>query len=329
MPPPIRMPDLGIKPLVCTSAAWGRTPRSLNHGAQMQRLTNRHWVRSPEPLDVVQRVALLHQILDRPESQLRVTGLTALQLYGLPLGAPDAHLDRLLGHTPPPRAVEYQRMMSTPHFSWSGTRRKCPDGSALVTKSYGLGRFPGPWGSLLADPVEALVVAAPYLSRWRITACLDALMSRTIKSPGGKSYPLYSRALLEQRIDKLPPTSRSVRRVRAAFDDAAKGAWSPMESLTRLLVIALGYPPPVLNFHVIVDSADRYLDLAWPGSKVAVEYNGADHLDRRQYGDEMFRRHRLEDNGWRVRYIVWEDLIEPERRHLLLKWLTQQLSPLR
>ena len=96
-----------------------------------------------------------------------------------------------------------------------------------------------------------------------------------------------------------------------------------------MLVIALGFPPPTLNFHVIVDSADRYLDLAWPGSKVAVEYNGADHLDRRQYGDEMFRRQRLEDNGWRVRYIVWEDLIEPERRHLLVEWLSQQLSPRR
>lgn len=295
----------------------------------MQRLTNRHWVNTPKPLNVVQRAALLHSILDRPDCKLRVTGLTASQLYGLPLGAPDAEIDDLLGHAPPPRGVEYQKMMATPHFSWSGTRRKCPDDSALVTKSYGLGRFPGPWGSLLADPVEALVVAAPYLARWRITSCLDALMSRTIKTPEGKSYPLYSRSLLERRIDKLPPTSRSVRRVRAAFEDAVKGAWSPMESLTRLLVIVLGYAPPALNFHVIVDSADRYLDLAWPEAMVAVEYNGADHLNRRQYGDEMFRRQRLEDNGWRVRYIVWEDLIEPERRHLLLQWLSQQLAPQR
>lgn len=154
-------------------------------------------------------------------------------------------------------------------------------------------------------------------------------MTRHIKSPGGRSFPLYSRALLDRRIDKLPPTSRAVRRVRAAFEDAVEGSWSPTESLTRLLVIALGYPPPVLNFHVMVDSAVRYLDLAWPESMVAVEYNGADHLDRRQYGDEMFRRHRLEDNGWRVRYIVWEDLIDPERRQLLLEWLSQQLSQLR
>lgn len=77
---------------------------------------------------------------------------------------------------------------------------------------------------------------------------------------------------------------------------------------------------------MVVDGADRYLDLTWPEAKIAVEYNGADHLDRRQYGDEMFRRHRLEDAGWRVRYVVWEDLIDPGRRHLLLEWLSQQLG---
>lgn len=60
--------------------------------------------------------------------------------------------------------------------------------------------------------------------------------------------------------------------------------------------------------------------------KVAVEYNGADHLDRRQYGDEMFRRQRLEDSGWRVRYIVWEDLTDPDRRCLLLDWLSDHLA---
>ncbi len=320
------MPDLGIKPLVGTSSAWGRAPRSLNRDTHMQRLTNRHWVRAASPLDAFQRAALLHHVLDRPESELRVTGLTALQLYGLPLGLPNADLDHLLGHAPPARAGEYRTMMATPHFSWLGVRRKCPDKTVLMTKSYGLGRFPGPWGSMLADPVEALVVAAPHVARWRITACLDALMTRKIRFPGGRLFPLYSRDLLNRRIDRLPPTSRAVRRVRAALDDAAQGAWSPTESLTRLIIIAHGCPPPALNFHVVVDGADRYLDLTWPESKIAVEYNGADHLDRRQYGDEMYRRHRLEDTGWRVRYVVWEDLIDPGRRHLLLEWLSQHLG---
>lgn len=268
----------------------------------------------------------MHHVLDRPGSGLRVTGLTALQLYGLPLGVPDADLDHVLGHAPPVRAGEYRKMLATPHLSWLGLRRKCPDKTTLVTKSYGLGRFPGPWGSMLADPVEALVVAAPYLARRRMTSCLDALMTRNIRSPAGKSFPLYSREFLDRRIDKLPPTSRTVRNVRAALNAAVEGAWSPTESLTRIIVVAHGCPPPVLNFHVVLDGVNRCLDLAWPEPRIAVEYNGADHVDRRQYGDEMFRRHRLEDNGWRVRYVVGEDLIDPQRRHLLIEWLPQQLG---
>lgn len=205
MPPLIRMPDLGIKPLVGPSSAWGGASRSLNRDTHMRRLTDRHWVRTSGPLDALQRAALMHHVLDRPGSGLRVTGLTALQLYGLPLGVPDADLDHVLGHAPPVRAGEYRKMLATPHLSWLGLRRKCPDKTTLVTKSYGLGRFPGPWGSILADPVEALVVAAPYLARRRMTSYLDALMTRNIKSPGGKSFPLYRRELLDRQIDKLPP----------------------------------------------------------------------------------------------------------------------------
>ncbi|WP_143470012.1 hypothetical protein [Kocuria sp. WRN011] len=73
-----------------------------------------------------------------------------------------------------------------------------------------------------------------------------------------------------------------------------------------------------MNFHVVVDHADRNLDLAWPESRVAVEYNGADHVDR--------RKQRLEDNGWKVRFVVLEDLLDPHRRKLWLTWLATELA---
>lgn len=81
-----------------------------------------------------------------------------------------------------------------------------------------------------------------------------------------------------------------------------------------------------MNFHLVVDHADRNLDLAWPESRVAVEYNGADHVDRRKYGDELFRKQRLEDNGWKVRFVVLEDLLETHRRQLWLTWLATELA---
>lgn len=150
MPPPIRMPDLGVKPLVDTSSGWGRTARSLNRDPRMQRLTNRHWVCTPECLDPLQHAVLLHQVLDRPESELRITGLSALQLYGLPITGPGADMDSVLGYAVPPRADHVERMLTTAHLLWVGSRRKCSEEDARLTKSYGLGRFPGPWGSHLA-----------------------------------------------------------------------------------------------------------------------------------------------------------------------------------
>lgn len=326
MPRPILMPDLGLQPPVDTSPGWLRDARSLNGDTSMQRLAHLHWVRAGSPLGPLQRTALLDQVLDRPESQIRVTGLSALQLYGLPIGGPDPVMDALLGHPPPPRAHEYAKMLGIPHFSWTGIRRKALRGGIRVTKSYGLGRFPGPWGCHLADPVEALVVAAPFMPRWRITACCDALMSRRIEQTGGGSFPPYDRALLEKRLNALPPTSRAVLRVKAALRDAAENTWSPTETLTRLIVVAHGLPAPVMNHRAVIDFMDRYLDLAWPEARVAVEYNGADHTDRRVYGDEMFRRQRLEDSGWSVRYIVWEDLMVPARRTLWLGWLAEHLA---
>lgn len=295
----------------------------------MQRLAHKHWARCsesiPKPMDPLQRAALLQTVLDCPGSQVRVTGLSALKLYGLPIGNPDAKIDELLGHSPPPRGHQYEKMLATPHFSWDGDRLRTPAHEVVVTKSYGLERYPGQWGTWLADPVEALVVAALYLPRWRITACLDALMSQNIRAVDGGLFPTYSRKLIEKRLLRLPPTSVALRRTRAALSDAEENTWSPRETLTRLVVLAHGFPPPVMNFHVMVDYADRYLDLAWPESKVAIEYNGADHLDRRQYGNELFRKQRLEDIGWKIRFIVLEDLLDPHRRDLWLAWLAAEL----
>lgn len=177
MPQPIRMPNLGPRPVVRTSAQWGRRARSLNRDPAMQRLAHRHWARCsdsvPEPMDPLQRAALLQTVLDCPDSQVRLTGLSALELYGLPIGEPDERIDELLGHAPPPKGPEYAKMLFTPHFSWVGERLRTPVPDVVVTKSFGLDRYPGPWGTWLADPIEALVVAASFL-------------------PGGESQPAWT-----------------------------------------------------------------------------------------------------------------------------------------
>lgn len=77
-------------------------------------------------MEPLQRTALLQMVLDCPESEVRVTGLIALALYGLPIGPPDDKVDELLGHISPARGHQYEKMLNTPHFSWAGERLRTP-----------------------------------------------------------------------------------------------------------------------------------------------------------------------------------------------------------
>ncbi|GAB6938115.1 hypothetical protein ACQP60_00855 [Isoptericola variabilis] len=64
---------------------------------------------------------------------------------------------------------------------------------------------------------------------------------------------------------------------------------------------------------------DAWLDLAWPDRKVALEFDGAVKYSGGEYGDparrlfeEKLRQDALEEDGWLVIRVVWEDLRRPE-----------------
>lgn len=78
-------------------------------------------------------------------------------------------------------------------------------------------------------------------------------------------------------------------------------AESPRESLLRLAVARAGLPAPVPQFEV--RAGDRFmarLDLAWPEARVALEYDGAHHRERDQYGRDVARHNALRAAGWLV-----------------------------
>jgi very-short-patch-repair endonuclease len=63
----------------------------------------------------------------------------------------------------------------------------------------------------------------------------------------------------------------------------------------------LGLPTPCLNFRVRVGGRVRYLDLAWPDAKVAVEFDGfVPHSTRRVFDDDRLRQNDLVAAGWIV-----------------------------
>lgn len=106
------------------------------------------------------------------------------------------------------------------------------------------------------------------------------------------------------------PRARGRRRLDAMLALTDGGAQSPKETWLRLVLVRAGFPPPRTQIPVIGPQGHpfAYLDLGWPESMVAVEYDGDHHrTDRRQYVKDIRRRERLERMGWIVVTVVAED----------------------
>ncbi|PHP53532.1 hypothetical protein [Actinomyces ruminis] len=73
---------------------------------------------------------------------------------------------------------------------------------------------------------------------------------------------------------------RGAVRARAVVAMASPFSESPGERLTRRLIVALGLPSPDLQYEIMLDAgSQRFLDLAWPDLRLAIEFDG-----RSKYG---------------------------------------------
>ena len=83
-----------------------------------------------------------------------------------------------------------------------------------------------------------------------------------------------------------------------------------MEREARLAMIDGGLPIPELQFEIIEGNGKlRRVDFAWPEARVAVDYDGIDwHSDPEAMRKDRRRRAALEDVGWIVVSIVFEDV---------------------
>ena len=325
----------GPRPATNTPKAWERRTQQLIRDPSMQRVTHGLWCRADAPPDPLQRAVLLQRHLNRPDRLVRLTGITALQVMGVPIGSHYGWANRALRHPAPSRAADLDRHLHrVTHLSWLGERCQTRDPDLALSKSYGLESFEGPWGATLVHPVEALVVAAPFLSRWALTAALDALLVDPRVQPATRTatplrpgQPFLTTSRIHAALDSLPPTSRAVVAVRKAMRGTLFPTLSPMETLTRLMVMAAGLPIPLMNHRVQTPRGDSLLDLAWPAAMTALEFNGRVHSQNHQaYKDEMYRNEVLRDLGWKLRILVFDDLRDPRRADAWLTWLGRQLG---
>lgn len=84
-----------------------------------------------------------------------------------------------------------------------------------------------------------------------------------------------------------------------------------MESLLRHLLLTTGLPEPTINANVH-DGHGGWIgrpDLSYLDQRIAIEYDGRHHFDdRRQWANDISRRHNLEDEGWVVRIATARDI---------------------
>lgn len=97
------------------------------------------------------------------------------------------------------------------------------------------------------------------------------------------------------------PGVRGLRQLRETLTLVDGGAESPYESLTRLVLVQAGFPPPQTQIRV----CDEYgyvfarVDMGWPEYLVGVDFEGAQHwTDPKQRSGDVVRYTRLAEMGW-------------------------------
>jgi very-short-patch-repair endonuclease len=124
-------------------------------------------------------------------------------------------------------------------------------------------------------------------------------------------------ALLETMLASASGT-RGVQGARVVLGRADARAESPGESLVRWWIAESGLPAPDLQVAVHTRLGWRWVDLGWPDLHLALEFDG-----RVKYGpdgasaaravfEEKRRHDALQEEGWSVLRVTWQDLARPD-----------------
>ncbi|MDR2897160.1 MAG: hypothetical protein LBV30_11045 [Propionibacteriaceae bacterium] len=108
--------------------------------------------------------------------------------------------------------------------------------------------------------------------------------------------------------------SRGVALARRALSWMRSQTDSLMETRSRLLLIGAGFPCPQVNPEVYCPDARRtyHLDLGYLTERVAVEYDGAVHVQSSQQMEiDAHRRGDLQEAGWLIFTVTRRELAAP------------------
>ena len=240
---------------------------------------------------------------DHP-ADLRSVVLAAQELVGVPSAASGATAAELFGIRLPHRATRAGRAAVHLDVEAGSTPRRTP---LLVIHRRRASRTLRLHGVTIVEPMVALQQIAGRLTHDELVVALDSLVA--------DRFGAVSRLELDEvRRRAAQARGHGAARLRAAADEARERVWSARETHMHLLLRRHGRPPPALN-HQVLDPATGiayYVDLAYPRERIAIEYDGTEHLTD---ADRVKQDHRksavLHATGWTVIRVYAEDLHDP------------------
>lgn len=165
----------------------------------------------------------------------------------------------------------------------------------------------------VSSPSEVLRELATMMPLWDVVAAIDAVIGPHFTGPEQCLEGLVAQVGRARGL-------RGSARLSKALAQARGNVLSPGESLTRLVLLAAGFPEPAANLHVRdpISGQSRYIDLAWEQIGLGVEYDGDGHRTTKdQWREDEARRDELASHGWTLVRATGEDIKHPRR--LLLR----------
>lgn len=240
---------------------------------------------------------------DHPADLRRVV-LAAQDLLGVPSAAGGATAAELFGVRLPHRATRAGRAAVHLDVEDGATPRRTP---LLVIHRRSPAETRRVHGVTIVEPVVALQQIARRLTHEELVVAVDSLIA--------DRFGTVARLELEE-VRRVAGQARGhgASRLRAAVEHARERVWSPRETHLHLMLRRHGLPVPELNHQVQdqVSGVVYYVDLAYPEQRIAIEYDGMEHLTD---ADRVKRDHRksavLHAEGWTVIRLYAEDLLDP------------------
>ena len=184
-------------------------------------------------------------------------------------------------------------------------RIRPPDGLVVVRSALAAGDVLTVGGTPVTTPDRTAFDLARRLPLVEAVVSVDAMLAKRLTTRDrlltfGLGHPWW-------------PGSEQLRLVWALSDP---GAESPQESRLRLVLLGGGLPWPVTQYPVH-DARGLFvarLDLAYPGHKLGVEYDGDHHRDREQFQRDLRRINALHACGWTVLRFAAADIFRNPHR---------------